>query len=154
MPVPPRNARQRKQDALHRLEHDVDVWVATADKGDSSPYLVPLSFLWDGGTVLLSTPRASRTGQNLHVMGKARLGIGQTRDLVIIEGTVAQIVAATEISGELAESFAAKTGFDPRQQSNAYDYFRIQPQRIQAWREADELEGRVIMREGQWVVPD
>jgi hypothetical protein len=152
MTPPPRTQHQRKQDALHRLEQDIDAWVATADPASGTPYLVPLSFLWDGSTVLLATPAASPTSRNLRATGKVRLGIGPTRYVVLIEGT-AQALTATEIPSEVGDAFAAKTGFDPRQLTSPYLYFRIQPQRLQAWREANELQGRDLMRDGDWVAP-
>jgi hypothetical protein len=150
---PPRTPRQRKQDALRRLEHDIDAWVATADEGSGTPYLVPLSFLWDGTTLLMATPSSSPTSRNLQATGKVRLGIGPTRDLVLIEGTV-QALAATELPDEVGDAFAAKTGFDPRQLTSSHLYFRIHPQRLQAWREENELSDRELMRGGHWVVPD
>jgi len=153
MTPPPRTRRQRKQDALRRLERDTDAWVATADAGSGTPYLVPLSFLWDGETLLVATPSASPTSRNLQATGKLRLGIGPTRDLVLIQATVQASVAAGEIPDEVGDAFAAKTGFDPRQLTG-YLYFRIHPQRLQAWREANELPGRDLMRGGQWVVTD
>jgi hypothetical protein len=151
---PPRTRQQRKQDALHRLQRDVDAWVATADEGSGTPYLVPLSFLWDGSTLLVATPSSSPTSRNLRATGKVRLGIGPTRDLVLIEGTVQALAAASEIPDRVGDAFAAKTGFDPRELTSSYLYFRIQPQRLQAWREANELEDRELMRGGHWVVPD
>jgi len=153
MTPPPRTRRQRKQDALRRLERDTDAWVATADAGSGTPYLVPLSFLWDGESLLVATPSASPTSRNLRATGKVRLGIGPTRDLVLIQATVQASVAAGEIPDEVGDAFAAKTGFDPRQLTG-YLYFRIHPQRLQAWREANELPGRDLMRGGQWVVTD
>lgn len=147
-----RTRQQRKQDTLRRLERDIDAWVATADGGSGVPYLVPLSFLWDGTSLLIATPSTSITGRNLQTTGKVRLGIGPTRDLVLIEGT-ADVVAAAEVPDEVGDAFAVKTGFDPRQLTSAYLYFRIHPQRIQAWREANELEDRELMRDGHWVVP-
>ncbi len=125
----PRTPQQRKQDALHRLEHDIDAWVATADEGDETPHLVPLSFLWDGSTLLVATPSANPTGRNLEASGKVRLGIGTTRDVVLIEET-ALALAATEIPDEVGDAFAAKTGFDPRRLASSYCYFRIRPQRL------------------------
>jgi hypothetical protein len=153
MTPPPRSPQQRRRDTLERLERDVDAWVATADATGGTPYLVPLSFLWDGRTVLIATPASSPTGRNLQATGKVRLGIGPTRDLVLIEGTVATVLPATEVPDELGDAFAAKTGFDPRQLSG-YRYFRIRPQRLQAWREANELEGRELMAGGQWRVQE
>jgi len=64
---------------------------------------------------------------------------------------VARVLPASEVPDELGDAFAAKTGFDPRQLSG-YRYFRIHPQRLQAWREANELEDRELMRGGQWRV--
>jgi hypothetical protein len=144
---PPRSREQRKRDALERLEHDVDAWVATADVEGGAPYLVPLSFLWDGGALLVATPATSPTGRNLQATGKARLGIGATRDVVLIEGTVDSLA---EIPQEVGDSFAAKTGFDPRS-LDGYVYFRVRPQRLQAWREENELKGRDLMRAGEWL---
>lgn len=151
MTPPARTPEQRKQDALIRLEQDVDAWVATADPESGTPYLVPLSFLWDGVTLLMATPSSSPTSRNLQATGKVRLGIGPTRDLVLVEGIVLALEAA-ELKDEVGDAFAAKTGFDPRQLTSSYLYFRIHPQRIQAWREANEIEGRELMSGGHWVV--
>jgi hypothetical protein len=150
MPPPARPPEQRKQDTLDRLERDVDAWVATADPATGTPYLVPLSFLWDGATLLIATPTASPTSRNLQATGRARLGVGPTRDVVLLEGTVQ---ALAEVPGDVGDAFAAKTGFDPRELSTPYTFFRIRPQRLQAWREANELAGRDLLRDGRWVVP-
>jgi hypothetical protein len=149
-PPPPRTAEQRKRDTLHRLETDVDLWVATADPAGATPYLVPLSFLWDGGALVIATPAASPTGRNLRATGTVRLGLGPTRDVVLVEGSV-EVVAAGELTDEVGDAFAAATGFDPRPLDD-YAYFRIRPQRVQAWREANELAGRELMRAGTWLV--
>src|SRR4051812_25350328 len=124
MAAPARTPQQRKQDALSRLVHDVDAWVATADPAGGIPYLVPLSFLWDGSTLLVATPATSPTGRNLRTTGMARLGIGPTRDVVLIEGTV-QVLETTDLPADIGDAFAAKTGFDPCQLTTRYCYFRI-----------------------------
>ncbi|MCX5079835.1 pyridoxamine 5'-phosphate oxidase family protein [Streptomyces sp. NPDC056121] len=147
---PARTAKQRKQDTLDRLERDEDVWVATADGENATPYLVPLSFLWDGATLLLATPAASPTGRNLRATRRARLGVGPTRDVVMIEGT-AQTLTPAELPDGVGDAFAEKTGFDPRTLTSEYLYFRVTPRRVQAWREANELAGRDLMRDGEWV---
>jgi nitroimidazol reductase NimA-like FMN-containing flavoprotein (pyridoxamine 5'-phosphate oxidase superfamily) len=153
MTPPARPVKQRKQDTLARLERDVDAWVASADPATGTPYLIPLSFLWDGETVLIATPAASPTSRNLRATGKVRLGIGLTRDVVLVEGTV-EAVPAAELPDEVGDAFAAKTGFDPRRLRDPYLYFRVRPRRIQAWREVNELEGRELLRGGRWLVPD
>ncbi len=147
-----RTPEQRKRDTLNRLEHDVDGWVATADGSNGAPWLVPLSFLWDGISLLIATPSASVTGRNLRDNGRVRIGLGPTRDLVLIEGT-ARTLADGELPDEVGDAFAIRTGFDPRQFRPSYTFIRIYPVRIQAWREANELDGRDLMRDGCWIVP-
>ncbi|MFE1326111.1 pyridoxamine 5'-phosphate oxidase family protein [Streptomyces sp. NPDC058741] len=150
---PARSAEQRKKDTLHRLDHDVDAWVATADATSGEPYLVPLSFLWNGSYLLFATPASSRTGRNLAASGRARVGIGQTRDVVMVDGTV-ETVEPADLTEQDAELFAAKTGFDPRELATPYLYVRVVPRRVQAWREPDELDGRELLRDGRWLDTD
>lgn len=148
MAEPPRSKAQRRSDALARLERDVDCWVASAD-ADGNAYLVPLSYHWDGETLVLATPLASPTAANLIRAGRARLGLGPTRDVLLVDGTVEAI--AREDAGELGDEHARTTGFDPRAYETAYVYLRIRPTAIQAWREANELRGRQLMRDGVWL---
>lgn len=150
---PARSRGQRIADTLHRLEHDIDAWVATADAETGSPYLVPLSFLWDGAALLLATPAASPTGRNLVATGRVRLALGLTRDVVVIDGT-AEALEDSDINADVADAFATRTGFDPRALTTTYRYVRVRPQRLQAWREVDELPDRDLMRDGRWLVPD
>lgn len=87
MNAAPRSRAQRRRDTEHRLAHDVDLWVASASP-DGAPYLVPLSFDWDGAALLLATPAHSPTGRNLAATRTVRLGLGHTRDVTVIDGTV------------------------------------------------------------------
>lgn len=145
--APPRDAARRRRDTEHRLEHDIDLWVATA-AGDT-PYLVPLSFDWDGEAILLSTPVRSVTGRNLARTGTVRLALGHTRDVVMIEGTV-EVLPMDALPAEVGDRFARRAGFDPRE-DEGYAWFRVTPQQIHAWREVNELAGREIMRDGRWL---
>ncbi len=116
--------------------------------------MVPLSFHWDGKLILIATAAASPTGRNLSASGRVRLGIGTTRDVVLIEGEVARSYPADEIASDLGDVFAARAGFDPRLSSSPFQYFEVRPRRIQAWREENELECRLLMRDGEWLVAD
>lgn len=140
----PRTREERVADTLARLEADVDLWAAARG------HLVPLSFLWDGAAVLISTPRDSRTGRALRADSRVRLALGPTRDVVMIDGT-AEAVDLADLPAGTGDAFAAKTGFDPRELATPYQYFLVRPRRVQAWREADELEGRTLMRDGTWL---
>ncbi|GAB2759173.1 pyridoxamine 5'-phosphate oxidase family protein [Terrabacter sp. AAH1] len=146
----PRPRAQRRRDTETRLTEDVDLWVATAS-ADGTPYLVPLSFDWDGEVLLVATPTDSPTGRNLAAGRTVRLGLGETRDVTMVDGDV-EVLEIGELGQQEGDRFAARTGFDPRQLSTSYRWFRIAPRRVQAWREADELAGRDLMRDGRWLV--
>jgi hypothetical protein len=146
----PRPPARRRHDTEHRLATDVDLWVATASAA-GVPYMVPLSFDWDGAALLLATPSDSPTGRNLSATGVARLALGHTRDVTIVEGEV-EVLEIDALPREQGDRFAARTGFDPRAEDAPYRWFRVTPRRIQAWREANELRGRDLMRDGRWLV--
>ncbi|MGP3776809.1 pyridoxamine 5'-phosphate oxidase family protein [Streptomyces sp. SDT5-1] len=150
---PPRSAKQRKQDTLDRLEREVDAWVATAGPEGGAPYMMPLSFLWRDDCVYVSTRATNPVARNLVASGQVHLGIGPTRDVVHIIGRC-EALPAEEVSREFGDAFAAGAGFDPRKADGPYLYFRIRPVRIQAWREANELAGRDLMRDGVWLDAD
>ncbi|MFA1541412.1 pyridoxamine 5'-phosphate oxidase family protein [Actinomadura monticuli] len=145
----PRTRAQRRRDTEHRLAHDVDAWVASAAP-DGAPYLVPLSFDWDGEALLVATPPDSPTGRNLAATRSARLALGPTRDVTVIDGEV-EPVDLDALPPERADRFTARTGFDPRASAGPYRWFRITPRRVQAWREVNELPGRDLMRDGRWL---
>jgi nitroimidazol reductase NimA-like FMN-containing flavoprotein (pyridoxamine 5'-phosphate oxidase superfamily) len=149
MTAAPRSRPQRRRDVEQRLSEDVDVWVASAS-ADGAPYLVPLCFHWDGETLLVATPPDSPTGRNLAGTRTARLALGHTRDVCMIDGEV-EVIELDAIGQERGEAFAALTGFDPRALEVPYSWFRISPRRIQAWREVGEIAGRDLMREGRWL---
>jgi hypothetical protein len=150
MSADPRSRAERRRDTEHRLIRDIDVWVASAS-ADGAPYLVPLSFDWDGSRLLVATPADSPSGRNLAVTRAVRLGLGHTRDVSMIEGEV-EVLEIDTLPQHSGDRFAARTGFDPRALAAPYRWFRISPRRIQAWREVNELPGRELMRDGHWLV--
>ena len=150
MSANPRSRAQRRRDTEHRLIHDIDVWVASAS-ADGAPYLVPLSFDWDGGALLMATPTSrvwpspSRTAR----VAARFLPVGLSVSMIDGEVEVLEIDALPQ---ERGDRFAARTGFDPRALATPYRWFRISPRRIQAWREVNELPDRELMRDGRWLV--
>jgi hypothetical protein len=118
MTAAPRSRAQRRLDTLEKLRSDVDLWVASADETGGA-YLVPLSFVWDGTALTLATPRAGRTARNLVRAGWARVALGPTRDVVILEGPVEELAIGTD--PDLEDAHAAATGFDPRTLAEEYE---------------------------------
>jgi Pyridoxamine 5'-phosphate oxidase len=151
MSADPRSRAQRRRDTEHRLAHDIDVWVASAS-ADGAPYLVPLSFDWDGEALLVATAADSLTGRNMAATRTVRLGLGLTRDVSMIEGEV-EVLEIDALPQQRGDRFAARTGLELRALATPYRWFRITPLRIQAWREVNELPDRELMREGRWLVP-
>jgi len=145
----PRPREERRRDTERRLAADVDVWVATAS-APGEAHLVPLSFDWDGETLLLSTAPSSPTGRNLEATGSIRLGLGLVRDVTMIDGDV-EALEIDDLPAARADAFAARAGFDPRASSGRMRWYRVRPSEIQAWREVDELPGRQLMRGGRWL---
>ena len=95
---------------------------------------------------MLATPRDSVTARNLLRAGVARVGIGPTRDVVLVDGTVSE-----GVDEATADAHTAHTGFDARTEAEDYAYLVLTPTEIRAWREANELKDRLLMREGRWL---
>jgi len=145
----PRSKRQRRADVLAKLGGPVaDAWVATA--GDGDPYLVPLTLAWHDERLLLATDRDSPTVRNLTARGRARIGFGPTRDVVLIDVVLEATIPVAEATAEGA-AYAAQNDWDPRTAGATYVFLVLRPTRIQAWREQNELSGRTLMRDGEWL---
>jgi hypothetical protein len=147
-----RTVQERTADVRAKLAADEDCWVASAS-ATGEAYLIPLSYYWDGTQLTLATPEQSHTVRNLRRAGVVRVALGPTRDVALIDGAVT-FVPLSEMDATVADAFAKHTGFDPRRETGEYVYFRVTPQIIQAWREADELTGRFIMRDGRWLADE
>lgn len=157
MTPPPRDPAQRKQDTLALLTRPaVDVWVATCGPGGDAParpHLVPVSLAWLDDRAVIAVEATSRTARNLRATGTARLGVGPTRDVVLLDVELESTLSVTDPAAHpVAERYAAQADWDPRPAGAGYCYLVLRPTRIQAWREADEIAGRTLMRGGAWTV--
>jgi hypothetical protein len=154
-PEPPRPAHRRKADALAMLTGDViDVWVATgsAEGGTVQPHLVPVSLAWlDDERVVVAVQSTARTARDLRAHGVARLGVGPTRDVVMIDAVLDEEHDVADAPTGITECYLRQADWDPRS-SPGYVFLVLRPTRIQAWREANEIAGRTLMRDGRWLV--
>src|SRR6202046_368343 len=111
----PRTRAQRKVDTLAKLAATAaDVWVATAAAdagGHASSYLVPLSLAWIDQRVVLATEAGSVTARNITSQGGARLGLGPTRDVVMIDAELEHVYSLAEVPDGLARGDAAQAGW-------------------------------------------
>lgn len=146
----PRDRATRKADLLAALTAPAaDVWVATASP-DSTPYLVPLSLAWIDERAVIALDGGSPTARNIQGSRIARLAVGPTRDVALMDA-VLERSAGVDDDAALGEAYAAQADWDPRGLSG-YVFLVLRPTRIQAWRESNELAGRLLMRDGEWVV--
>jgi hypothetical protein len=149
---PPRGPEQRKADALALLSAPAaDAWVATAS-ADGHAYLVPLSIGWTGASIVLVTEARSVTAKNLRAL-RSRVAVGGTRDVVMIDAELVDDHAVLDAPANLVETFVSQSGWDPTKEGNAADYrlFELRPVQMQAWREANEIAGRTLMRNASWI---
>jgi hypothetical protein len=147
----PRTGEQRKADVLAKLTaHHADVWVASAPEPGPA-HLVPLSLAWDGERVIIAVEPSAVTARNIEASKTARLALGATRDVVMIDATLEGVVDAEQAPSELADAYAAQADWDPRVAGVPFRFYVLRPRRIQAWREVDELAGRTVMRDGVWL---
>jgi hypothetical protein len=153
-----RSGPERKAHALAKLRaRHAEAWVASAS-GRGTPHLVPLSLAWDGRTVTISVGRRSLTARNIGASAKARLALGETGDVVMIDAGLDRSVNLADAPPELAQGFADQADWDPRHahalpasSDDGYVYLCLRPERIQVWRNAPEHPGRTVMRADQWL---
>jgi hypothetical protein len=151
MTVPePRPATVRKSDVLAKLTAPVaDAWVATAAAAE--PYLVPLTLVWLRDRIVLATNGKSRTATNLAATGVARIALGATRDVVLIDAVLEETFPVAAAPSWVGDGYAAGSDWDPREAGGSYVYLILRPDRIQAWREENEIADRTLMRDGTWL---
>jgi hypothetical protein len=152
----PRSGPERKADTLATLRTPgVDVWVASAsvsDSGVARAHLVPLSLAWIDERVVIAVEADSRTARDITAHGTARLALGSTRDVVVIDAVLEAAVDLDSAPAGLADGYAGQADWDPRAARGRFVYLVLRPDRIQAWREVNEIAGRTLMRAGTWTV--
>jgi len=149
--VATRSHEERKADALAKLTAvEANVWVASASP-TGAVHMVPVTHTWNGKEIVLATEPGSRTVANVTANPRGRLALGETRDVVMIDAVLVEAVPTSEAPAGLAEGYAVQAGWDPRTDDGDYVYLVLGPERIEVWREAEDLAGRTVKRNGAWV---
>ena len=63
---------------------------------------------------------------------------------------VADVAPCSDAPGSIADSYALRTGWDPRHEDAPHVYLIATPTSMQAWNSLAEIDGRTIMCNGQW----
>ena len=145
-----RDPETRKVDTLAMLATpEIDVWVATASPA-GAPYLVPVSLAWVDERAVIAVEESSLTARNLTASGSARLAVGPTRDVVMIDAVLEKAVDVGK-DDALGAAYVAQADWDPRR-ATGYVCLVLRPVRVQAGREVTEIAGRTLLRDGTWLV--
>ncbi len=147
----PRNLGRRTRDAKRRLRSERNLWVATASPS-GVPHLVPLSHVWVEriSAFLMATPSSTPTARNIEATGIARASFGDTDDVIIVVAE-AEITAYTSASPAMVKAFERGVGWGPSGQEDGFSLVTMRPKTILAWNGVDELDGRLLMRNGLWL---
>jgi hypothetical protein len=113
------------------------------------PFSFPSRINWDEKVLTIATPRTSRTAKNLIPCRLGASGAGPNPGRPHHRGPGEEIPIG--IDARLEDEHAKACGLDPRTLAEEHVYLRIAPHEMQPWHEADELEGRQLMREGRWL---
>ncbi|GAA2657307.1 hypothetical protein GCM10010400_13350 [Streptomyces aculeolatus] len=143
----PRPHAERVAAARLRLAQDFQMWLSTG--GHAGPHLIPVAFVADGDALVTATGEGSRTVRNLRETGRARLAVGTTADVVMVDAALDDLVPVPRVATDVADRFAA-VSHDPRERPGNV-YIRLRPQRIQVWNGFHEFPGRTVMLKGDWL---
>jgi len=143
-----RTAEERKRDVMAVLGGQGHMWLATA--GDGKPHVIGVSAWWDGTDLVLATVGTSVTARNLRDAHIAALVAGTPDDAVVIDVELVETMPARD-ADEVATGFSGVMGWDPRDVGEGWDFFRLRPTRVRAFRGYDEIQGRDVMKAGRWL---
>jgi hypothetical protein len=133
------------------MARQADLWVASASPSGVA-HLVPLSFAWDGEHVIIATEATAITTRNIVGVRRTRLALGGTRDVVMIDAVLVRQIGMAEAPAAIAERYAAQADWDPRSAGGDYVYSVLRPERVQVWREVNEIAGCTVMQGGAWLL--
>jgi hypothetical protein len=144
-----RKTARRKADALAALEKNGDAWLATAGS-NGDPHLIVVAAAWVGERVAIATRAPSRTARNLGGSGVARLGLGSSQDVTMVDVAVER-TAPAGADPDLDAAFERAVGWSPGAEGPDWMYFVLRPTRIQSYRGYGELKDRDVMLGGRWL---
>lgn len=148
IPVP-RSLAKRRAHARDRLETGFQMWLATGSDGHGA-HLIPVAYVWDGWALYTATFAKSRTAANIKAHPQARVALGDTADVIMID-TSASLMDVPDIDADIAERYA-RVSTDPRTYpEGTFVYLRLHPWRILVWNGFHEFVGRTVMRDGRWL---
>lgn len=119
--------------AAEQLERSKNYWVCTTCP-DGRPHAMPVWGLWNDGAIWFSTGRTTRKARNLAENPRLTIHLESGDDVVILEGTVAEVKEKGELQ-RLLELYKAKYNVDPPLLEPSTVNYRLAPSKALGWRE-------------------
>ena len=145
--TPLRDTATRKKDVLAFLEKQGHYWLSTAEIG-GGPHVIGVSGLWNDGEIVITTLGTSKTARNLAMNPLVVLAGGDPSDAIVIQAQVIESIPV-EDSPRMTKEWKDAMGWEP---PGDWNFYRLRPTRIQAFRGYDEIKGRDVMLRSRWVV--
>jgi len=146
-----RTREQRIAEAKEKLATERNCWLATASP-DGAPHLVPVRLDWDGSEVVFTTRSHNVTARNLAASPHAKIAVGLTHDVVLIDAAVSAVFAVGA-DPQTRSHFVARTGWDPGEGGGDWVFVRLAPRTIQVWGPPSEMADRTVFADGRWLGP-
>lgn len=102
--------------------------------------------------MIIASEATAITTRNIVGARRARLALGGTRDVVMIDAVLVRQIGIAEAPAAIADRYAAQADWDPRSAGGDFVYSVLRSERVQVWREVNEIAGRTVMRGGAWLV--
>lgn len=144
-----RSTAERIADARHRLETEPNIWLATSS-ATGDVHSIPLSLSWLDDRICVVAPAESTTARNIAQRSDVRAHLDSADDVLIIDGD-ASIRLLHETDPDVVERYIDRVGWSPFDSDNEWVLIAIEPRRVQSWRGPGEVDGRTIMRDGEWI---
>jgi pyridoxine/pyridoxamine 5'-phosphate oxidase len=121
--------------AAERLAAARNYWIVTT-RDDGRPHAMPVWGLWLDDAVLFSTDPQSVKGRNLDARPDLVIHLESGDETVIVEGRAERLPGA-ELPSEFVDAYDAKYGHRVDTSNPAFGFYRVAPERVLAWQEAD-----------------
>jgi nitroimidazol reductase NimA-like FMN-containing flavoprotein (pyridoxamine 5'-phosphate oxidase superfamily) len=115
---------------VEQLERARNYWLATT-RPDGRPHVTPVWAAWVDGALYFDGIYTARWARNLAANPAASVHLESGADVVILEGTVEDVVPEAELAARIVEAFAAKY-VSPLPQA-ARGMYRLRPRSVRAW---------------------
>jgi PPOX class probable F420-dependent enzyme len=126
-----------------KLVASKNYWVVTT-RADGSAHAAPVWGLWREESLVFGTAPESVKGKNLRRDPRVAVHLESGDDVVMIRGTVTTVRDSGMSTDGLLDDYEAKYAVRPP--GDPADYFRVMPQSVLHWLEAEYPESQVRFR--------